>query len=609
MNIIGISAFFHDSAASLIIDGKIVSAAQEERFSRLKFDKRFPEKSIEFCLQNASLRFQDIDAVIFFEKPQVKFNRIMENIIKYSPFTFKQYMSALPEWVGGKLTLRNRLKKFIKRKCKNWKGKIMFSEHHLSHAASAFYPSPYKDAAVVVMDAVGESASTSIHIGEGNILRPLLEQNFPHSLGMLYSAFTSHCGFKVNSGEYKLMGLAPYGQPKYTNLIKDHLININEDGSFTLNLKYFKFHRDLKMTNINFNKLFKCAPRKPEAEIDSIYMDLAASIQKVTEEIIELIIRHAKKITNKNNLCLAGGVALNCVANGKVLGEKIFDNIWVQPAAGDAGGSLGAALAANHLYFGKERIFNLDKDLMNGSLLGPDYTSKETRELLIQSGANFKEEDETQIIKILTSQISKGKIVGLFNGRMEFGPRALGSRSIIGDPRNKEMQKTMNIKVKFRESFRPFAPAVLKENCSEYFELDSDSPYMLFTAKVHENKLIKSEENLKTEFSLDDVNNLRSSIPAVTHIDNSARIQTVDENSNYFFWNLLKNFKKETGCPILINTSFNIRGEPIVCTPIDAFKCFMGTDIDILVINRFIMFKEEQNMNIYKDYKKNYELD
>ncbi len=618
MKVIGISAYYHDSAASLIIDGDIVSAVQEERFTRIKHDSNFPKNAIKYCLINNNLTLDNIDFVIYYEKPFLKFERLLETCLAASPRGIRYFISAMQVWIKEKLFLKTVIKNNLKSLQEDINGidqkkikipKLLFSEHHLSHAASAFYPSPFEDAAILCLDGVGEWVTTSAWHGKGKIIKPLWEINFPHSLGLLYSAFTYYCGFKVNSGEYKLMGLAPYGKPIYAELIKENLIDIKKDGSFRLDMSYFKYHRGLRMTSSKFNKLFKNPPRKKESELNQFYMDIAASIQLITEEIVILLAKSIRKETGSKNLTMAGGVALNCVANGKILKEKIFDNIWIQPAAGDAGNSIGAALLAYYENSSKDRIINII-DSMKGTYLGPRFNNEIIKRYLNKIKAKYYSINDSALFKELASHLDNGKVIGWFNGPMEFGPRALGARSIIGDPRNKNMQKTMNLKIKYRESFRPFAPSVLEEDVNEQFELKSKSPYMLIVANVKENLRLKMDECVNNLFGIEKLNIPKSIIPSVTHIDYSARIQTVSEITNPRYYNLIKEFKYKTGCPTLINTSFNVRGEPIVCTPEDAYKCFMRTEMDILVLENQILYKKDQP-KISKDKKwmEEFELD
>ena len=609
--ILGISAFYHDSAASIIIDGKIIAAAQEERFTRIKHDDNYPFNAIEFVLGFAKIKLNDVDQIIFFEKPFLKFERLLETYIAFAPKGFRSFCKAMPIWLKEKLFQKNMLFNELKKHDINFKNdqKIFFSDHHLSHAASAFFPSPFDEAIVLTADGVGEWATTTVAIGRGNNLEIKKEIHFPHSLGLLYSAFTYYTGFKVNSGEYKLMGLAPYGSPKYQDKIKDNLIDIKEDGSFRLDQSFFNYATGLTMTSKKFHNLFGEEPRDSKMDqLTQFHMDIAASIQKVTEDIMIKLTKSLRKEFNIANLCLAGGVALNCVANGKILKEKIFNNIWVQPAAGDAGGSLGAALALWHIEQNNPRVANLDDD-MQGSYLGPEYTQKEIEEQLKKIGGIYNVLSEKDLLDKTAISLSNGEAIGWFQGRMEFGPRALGCRSILGDPRSSETQKNLNLKVKFRESFRPFAPSILREDLKDWFDIESDSPYMLMVAGINKNKIIEMSEEQKNLFGIDKLNIKRSEIPAVTHVDYSARIQTVSKKSNPRYHQLIESFKKITGCPIIVNTSFNVRGEPIVNTPEDAFNCFMGTDLDTLVIGDCILRKKNQKKELLKDYKNKYELD
>ena len=610
VSILGISAFYHDSAAAIIVDGKILAAAQEERFTRKKHDSSYPFHAVDFVLKFAKLKLSEIDYVVFYEKPFLKFERLLETYVAFAPRGFRQFTKSMPSWLREKLFQKNMLMKLLNEHDKNFldEKKIFFSEHHLSHAASAFYPSPFNEAIVLTADGVGEWATTTVAIGKANDLSIKKEIHFPHSLGLLYSAFTYYTGFKVNSGEYKLMGLAPYGEPKYTDLIKDYLIDIKEDGSFKLSQEYFDYATGLKMTNNKFNKLFGQNPRNPKSEkLTQFHMDVASSIQSVTEEVMIKLATSLRKEYNIKNLCLAGGVALNCVANGKILERKIFDNIWIQPAAGDAGGSLGAALALWHLEFKKDRLST--KDEMQGSYLGPNYSQQEIENELKKIEANFKILDNDEITEKTSESLKNGDAVGWFQGRMEFGPRALGARSILGDPRSPIMQKNLNLKVKYRESFRPFAPSVLREDVDQWFKLRGDSPYMLLVAEVLEDKKISMSDEEKKLFGIEKLNVKRSDIPAVTHVDYSARIQTVHKNTNSKYYDLIKRFKEKTGCPVLINTSFNVRGEPIVNTPTDAFNCFMATEMDKLVIGNCFLEKKDQDPSLKKDYKNQFELD
>jgi len=595
-SILGISAFYHDSAAALLKDGKIIAAAQEERFSRKKHDARYPFNAIEFVLKEAKLKLNEIDYIVFYEKPFLKFERLLETYVAFAPHGFKSFSMSMPIWLREKLFQKKMLFNELKNHDKKFNdiNKIYFSEHHFSHAASAFYPSPFKKASVLTLDGVGEWATTTVAQGEDNKLDIHKEIHFPHSIGLLYSAFTYFTGFKVNSGEYKVMGLAPYGEDKYKKKILDNLIDLKEDGTFRLNMKYFNYATGLKMISDKFSKLFGQSARNPKKDlITQFHMDIAASIQSVTEEIVLKLAKSIAKEYKNKNLCMAGGVALNCVANGKILKEKIFENIWIQPAAGDAGGALGAALGMWHKELNNERTAPY-KDEMQGSYLGPNFTEDEIEKELIKLGANFEKLSENNLLKVTAEELSKEKTVGWFQGKMEFGPRALGSRSIIADPRSGKMQKTLNLKIKFRESFRPFAPSIIREDLSNWFELDCDSPYMLLVADVNKSirKNITSEE--EKLFGIEKLNVKRSDIPAVTHVDYSARIQTVDENTNTKYYNLLKYFKKITNCPVLVNTSFNVRGEPIVCSIEDAYKCFMGTDLDMLVCENFVLYKNKQ---------------
>lgn len=611
MYILGISAFYHDSAACLLKDGEIIAAVQEERFSRIKHDSSFPGRSIIYCLQAAGISASELDNIVFYEKPFLKFERLLETYLAFAPKGFGSFVKAMPIWVKEKLfqksILLGELNKVLG-ESSNWERRLLFSEHHLSHAASAFYPSPFKSSAVLTMDGVGEWTTTSVAIGKGNALDVVKEIHFPHSIGLLYSAFTYYTGFKVNSGEYKVMGLAPYGEPRYVDLINDNLIDIADDGSFQLDMSYFDFATGLTMTNNKFDNLFGGPPRLSETEITQRETDLAASVQKVTEDIVVKLARGIAKESGEKNLCLAGGVALNCVANGVLLREKIFKNIWIQPAAGDAGGALGAALAVSYLQHSNNRKLSPQKDSMNGAFLGPDFTDKEIESELISCGAKFYKVSENDLIERIALDLVSGKAIGWMQGRMEFGPRSLGARSILADPRSKTMQKQLNLKVKFRESFRPFAPSVLREHVSEWFEHDLDSPYMLIVADVQKNKHIKTTGE-EIPFGIDKLNVPRSTVPAVTHVDHSARIQTVHGDTNPRFHALISRFKEKTGFPIVVNTSFNVRGEPIVCSPTDAYKCFMGTGLDTLAIGNYVMTKEEQPKAVKKNYHKSYELD
>ena len=609
--ILGLSAFYHDSAATILIDGKIVAAAQEERFTRKKHDFSYPFNAIEFVLDYANIKLNDVDQIIFFEKPFLKFERLLETYVAFAPKGFKSFCMAMPIWLKNKLFQKKVLFDELKKHDKNFKDdkKIFFSDHHLSHAASAFFPSPFEEAIVLTADGVGEWATTTVAVGKGNNLEIKKEIHFPHSLGLLYSAFTYYTGFKVNSGEYKLMGLAPYGRPVYEDKIVKNLIDIKEDGSFWLNQDYFNYATGLTMTNSKFNNLFGQKVRDPKKEkLTQFHMDIAASIQKVTEDIMIKIVKSLKEEFNITNLCLAGGVALNCVANGKILKSKIFDNIWIQPAAGDAGGSLGAALALWYIEQKNPRKIN-HNDSMQGSYLGPEHSQEEIEKELEKIGAVYQIKTQEDLIDCTAEDLSKGEAIGWFQGRMEFGPRALGGRSILGDPRSADMQKNLNLKVKFRESFRPFAPSILKNDLEEWFDIDINSPYMLMVANVSRNKIIEMNKEQKKLFGIDKLNIKRSEIPAVTHVDYSARIQTVHEETNEKYFKLIKKFREKTGCPIIVNTSFNVRGEPIVNTPLDAFNCFMGTDLEKLVIGNCYLDKKSQDPSLKKDYTKEFELD
>jgi carbamoyltransferase len=611
MRILGISAFYHDSAAALVEDGNIVSAAQEERFSRKKHDSRFPKHAVDYCLTEAGRKLGDIDFVAFYDKPFLKFERLLETYLAFAPQGFQSFRIALPLWLKEKLfqkqLLRDELRAFAPDF--DWETRLLFGEHHQSHAASAFFASPFKEAVVLTMDGVGEWATTSAAIGRGNQLEMTKEIHFPHSLGLLYSAFTYYTGFKVNSGEYKVMGLAPYGEPTYVKTIFDHLIDLKSDGSFRLNLDYFNYCTGLTMTNERFDALFGGPPRRPEQLLEQRHMNLAASIQAALEEIVLRLTRSLAQETGIPNLAMAGGVALNCVANGKVLRDGKFKRIWIQPAAGDAGGALGVALAAYHIHKRQPRRLNGSLDGMHGSYLGPAFSQADCEQRLAAASARFTVVDDAELIDGTASALASGKAVGWFQGRMEFGPRALGGRSILGDPRDPAMQKNLNLKVKYRESFRPFAPSVLRENVTDYFEIDDDSPYMLMVADVVKNRRRVMTPEEQALFGIDKLNVPRSDIPAVTHVDYSARIQTVHAETNPRYHALIKAFKAKTGCPVLVNTSFNVRGEPIVCTPEDAFRCFMGSEIDLLAIENCVMRKEDQNPALKIDYKNAFELD
>jgi carbamoyltransferase len=605
MNILGISAFYHDSAACLVQDGKISAAAQEERFTRKKHDPEFPKNAAQFCLQQAGIKVDDLDYVVFYDKPLLKFERLLQTYVSTAPKGFTSYAQALPLWLKHKLWIPDTIKNELE-----YKGEILFTEHHQSHAGSAFYPSPYQDAAILTIDGVGEWTTNSLGIGKGNSFELIKEINFPHSLGLLYSAFTYFAGFKVNSGEYKVMGLAPYGEPKYVKQIYDNLIDLRDDGSFRLNLEYFDYMAGLTMTNDKFAELFGGARRKPESPLTQREMDLARSVQVVVEDCMLKQAHYLHKESGSDNLCLAGGVALNCVGNGRVLREGPFKNIWIQPAAGDAGGALGAALCVWYGYLKNERQADGKKDFQKASLLGPQFSDQEIKAQLDQMGAVYHQLNPDDIYDRVAEELTKEKIIGWFQGRAEFGPRALGGRSILGDPRSKNMQSKMNLKIKFRESFRPFAPAVLREHVSEYFDINSDSPYMLLVAPVKEERRLKMSEDQEKLFGIAKLNVPRSDIPAVTHVDYSARIQTVEKEASPIFYNLIDAFYKKTTCPVIVNTSFNVRGEPIVNTPKEAFTCFMRTEMDVLSVGSFIMLKEEQKpWAEEEDWKTKFELD
>ena len=605
MNILGISAFYHDSAAALIVDGKIVAAAQEERFTRKKHDPDFPANAAAYCLRSQGLTIKDVDYVAFYDKPLLKFERILETYLATAPEGFTSYAKAMPLWLKHKLWIPDTIKTEL-----GFEGEVLFTEHHQSHAASAFYPSPYQDAAILTIDGVGEWTTNSLGLGKGNKFSLLREIKFPHSIGLLYSAFTYFTGFKVNSGEYKVMGLAPYGEPKYVQQIYDNLIDLKDDGSYHLNLKYFNYMSGLSMTNDNFAKLFDGPRRKPESPLTQREMDLAASIQVVVEECMLRQAKFLHKETGVDNLVMAGGVALNCVGNGKLLREGPFKNIWIQPASGDAGGALGAALCVWYGYLNNPRLTDGQTDFQKASLLGPEFSDDEAISQLGQFGAVYHRMSGDEVFKKTADILSQEKVVGWFQGRMEFGPRALGNRSIIGDPRSQGMQATMNLKIKFRESFRPFAPAVMREHVSEYFEIDSDSPYMLIVAPVREERRRQMTEEEKELFGIAKLNVPKSDLPAITHVDYSARIQTVSSGQHPNFYKLLSAFKAKTGCPVLVNTSFNVRGEPIVCTPADAYACFMRTNMDALVVGNIVMLKEEQpKWQEREDWQTKFELD
>lgn len=597
MNVLGISAYYHDSAAALVVDGEVVAAAQEERFTRRKHDKSFPLQATRFCLEHSGLNPAAIDAVVFYDKPYLKFQRLLQTHLAYAPRGLGTFLDAQSSWLSDKLFQRRELKRLLARELDaavNWDEKLYFSEHHLSHAASAFFPSPFEEAAILTMDGVGEWTTTSLAIGRANSIKIVKEIHFPHSLGLLYAAFTAYTGFKVNSGEYKVMGLAPYGTPRFAELIKSHLIDLASDGSFRLDMSYFDYCAGRTMTNKKFHDLFGIAPRQAESPLEQHHMDLAASIQAVTEEVVLALASGVAASTNQRNLCLAGGVALNCVANGELLRANIFDRIWIQPAAGDAGGAVGAALGWYHMHAKRPRSV-MAGDAMRGSYLGPSYSTSEVEKRLRNLGAVFTTRDSKSVIDETAKALAEGKAIGWFQGRMEFGPRALGARSIIADARSPEMQKVLNLKVKYRESFRPFAPSVLREDVSDWFELRDDSPYMLLVADVVKSKQIKPEVN-KSLYGIDLLNQVRSAIPAVTHVDYSARVQTVHKETNPRYHSLIAEFKRLTGCPVIVNTSFNVRGEPIVESPEDAFRCFMGTEIEVLVVENCILYKDQQTV-------------
>ena len=611
--ILGISAFYHDSAACLIRDGEIVAAAQEERFTRKKFDARFPTHAINYCLRQGGISLRDLNYFVFYDKPLVKFERLLETYVAFSPKGVKSFLAAMPVWLKEKMLLKSVLQNelvSLDGLRKPELPEILFGEHHESHAASAFYPSPFNSAVVLCMDGVGEWATTSAWLGEGNNLTPLWEIHFPHSLGLLYSAFTYYTGFRVNSGEYKVMGLAPYGKPKYVQAIYDHLIDLKEDGTFRLKIDYFNYCTGLTMTNGKFDDVFGGPPRKPETLLTQRDMDLARSIQEVTEEVMLRLARTLHRETGAENLCLAGGVALNCVGNGRILREGPFNRLWIQPSAGDAGGAVGAALTAWHKLEGRPRTVGGSKDAMQGSFLGPSYTNEEIEKFLDDKGAPYRRVSDQVLFDRLAEELAEGKVVGWFQGRMEFGPRALGARSIIGDARNPKMQSVMNLKIKYRESFRPFAPSVLRERVADYFELDTDSPYMLLVAPVVKERRITPTEEQQALWGIELLNVPKSDIPAATHVDYSARVQTVHEETNPRYYKLLKAFESKTGCGLLVNTSFNVRSEPIVCTPEDAYRCFMRTAIDILVLENCLLYKSEQKpLEGDSNWQNEFELD
>ena len=604
MRILGISAYYHDSAAALVIDGEIAAAAQEERFTRKKHDFNFPKHAVEYCLAHAGIAAQELDYVGFYDKPFLKFERILETYLAYAPFGIRSFLKAMPLWLSKKLWMRDVIKKEL-----GFEGEVLFTEHHESHAASAFFPSPFEEAAIITMDGVGEWATASYGVGRGNQVKIQAELQFPHSLGLLYSAFTYYTGFRVNSGEYKVMGLAPYGEPRYVDLIHEHLVKVRDDGSLVMNMKYFDYCAGLTMTNERFHRLFGGPPRKPESPIQRRDMDLARSVQEVTEEIMLKMANHVHRETGMKDLCLAGGVALNCVGNGRILREGPFEGIWIQPGAGDAGGALGVALFIWHQYLGNTRDADGLTDRQKASLLGPCYSDDEIEAFLREQGAKYERVPSSKLPETIARLIASEKVVGLCQGRMEFGPRALGSRSIIGDARSEQMQTTMNLKIKFRESFRPFAPTVLREDAPDYFEMNCDSPYMLLVAPVKKERRIE-HESAQSLFGLDKLKLKRSDIPAITHVDYSARVQTVDKRDNPLYHAIISEFKKLTGCPVIINTSFNVRGEPIVCTPQDAYRCFMRTRMDYLAVGSFILDKNEQPAwDEPDDWKKEYSPD
>jgi carbamoyltransferase len=605
VNILGLSAFYHDSAACLLRDGRILAAAQEERFTRRKHDPAFPRHAVDYCLREAGLTAQQLDLVAFYEKPFLKFDRILHSYLAYAPRGLRSFLMAIPLWIRERIWMKELIKREL-----DYKGKLIFGEHHESHAASAFFPSPYQEAAVLTVDGVGEWATTSFGQGNGNRVVMRGELQFPHSLGLLYSAFTYYTGFRVNSGEYKLMGLAPYGEPRYVDLILRELIDLKKDGSFRLNMRYFNYGVGLTMTNSRFDQLFGGPPRRPESALTQEHMDIARSIQEVTEEVMFRMARHARQQTGSRNLCLAGGVALNCVANARLLREGLFDHVWIQPAAGDAGGALGAALLGWHHYLNQPRHADGRMDSQAGSFLGPAFSSEEIRALLEQRRAPYTELSQEQLPRVVAQLLQAGKVIGWFQGRMEFGPRALGARSILGDARNPAMQEVMNLKIKFRESFRPFAPAVLRERAREYFDLDQESPYMLLVAPVNESQRLPLSAEQRQLSGMSKLLTVRSSIPAVTHVDYSARLQTVGPEHQPLFYDLIKTFADQYGCPLVINTSFNVRGEPMVCTPEDAFLCFMHTNMDFLVLGNYLLEKTGQKpLDKDLDWLRQFELD
>jgi len=605
MYILGISAYYHDSAACLVRDGEIVAAAQEERFTRIKHDQAFPENAVRFCLKNEKINGSQIDYVAFYDKPFLKFERILETYLAYAPMGIRSFLKAMPLWIKKKLWIRELIKEEL-----NYSGKIIFPEHHESHAAAAFFPSPYQNAAFITMDGVGEWATSSFGTGEDNHIRLIADIQFPHSLGLLYSAFTYYTGFRVNSGEYKVMGLAPYGEPKYTDLIYEHLIDVKDDGSFKMNMDYFNYCAGLTMTNSRFHRLFDGPPRKPESELTQKQMDLARSIQEVTEEVVMKMARHVKKQTNMKYLCLAGGVALNCVANGKLLREELFDDIWIQPAAGDAGGAVGCALFTWYQYLNNQRKADNHTDFMSGAYLGPEYSNNGIEKFLADNQYPYRKLSDRALPDVVADLINDQKVIGWFQGRMEFGPRALGARTIIGDARSSKMQKTINLKIKYRESFRPFAPSVREENISDYFEIDRASPYMLLVANVQKNKQVRMSKEQSSYFGLEKLNLVRSEVPAITHVDYSARIQSVSGTTNALYHRMISAFNEKYGCPVIVNTSFNVRGEPIVCKPKDAYLCFMRTEMDYLIMGNYLLDKNDQPaLKDDSDWKNEFELD
>jgi len=614
VNILGISAFYHDSAACLVRDGEIIAAAQEERFTRKKHDPGFPHRAVEYCLNEGRIGIQDLQYIVFYDKPLIKFERLLETYVGFAPRGLQSFLAAMPVWLKEKLLLRNLLRKEVLACAPGLNKKdvpqFLFGEHHESHAASAFFPSPYQKAAVLCMDGVGEWATTSAWLGDGNSLTPLWDIPFPHSIGLLYSAFTYYTGFKVNSGEYKVMGLAPYGQPKYVKGIYEHLLDLKPDGTFRMNMEFFNYCTGLTMTNSRFDDLFGGPPRKPESKLGQREMDLARSIQEVTEEVMLRLSRTMHRETGAEYLCLAGGVALNCVGNGRILREGPFKDIWIQPAAGDAGGAVGAALSAWYQYENQPRTADNVHDKMNGSYLGPRHSNDDVESRLRTLGAVYHRLDDEQLIDSIAEHLAQGKVIGWLQGRMEFGPRSLGGRSILGDARNTKMQSVMNLKIKYRESFRPFAPSVLREKVSEYFQMDSNSPYMLLVAPVVEKRRLPFDPKHEALWGIDLLNIPRSDVPAITHIDYSARVQTVHEDTNARYHHLLSAFERKTGCAVLVNTSFNVRGEPIVCTPEDAYRCFMRTEMDVLVLENFVLLKEEQKpLENDSDWKSEFALD